>query len=140
MDKKKFEQDKQRYNDLVTEAAESILSNLDPNDDTIDFDDQIREKLDGYCYDWHELDPSWEERAAFMVLTHSSYPCQDLWANGLSGCMADIGSATDDFPFAGFAVEAFEEDIRSKMIELTEHDHTCSMEDSVRKWQAEQGE
>lgn len=140
MDKKQFESDRQRYEELVTEAAEAILDNLDPDDDTIDFDDQLREKLDGYCHDWQELDPFWEERAAFLALVHSSHPCQDLWSNGSSGYMGDISSPTDDFPFSGFATEAFEQDIRMKIVELTEHDHTCSMEDSVRKWQAEQGE
>ena len=108
-------QAKQQHDDYwqaVTDVAENVVAEFRDTDDDEDRDELltrlVHESTDQHDYViFNELQ--------VHTLQHSKHPCAALFNGTLVGHSYRPG---DSFPFAGFAADAFEMDVTSKVKEL----------------------
>lgn len=102
------------YRAMVTEAAEKIVAKL-----TGDHADERNRWHQLYVQYLHEYTCDHEAHTnpynAIQTLIYSDHPCSGIRNDAGSDC-----GEGDEFPFAEFAVDAFEDDVNELAIELLE--------------------
>lgn len=98
---------KQGYEHWVLTAAESLILDIDPQNDIVRPSTLISEYIDVL------VDQNWTDEDAFGCLMSASEPCI-----GLTNHDFIPDDSADKFPFKAFAAVAFHNDVMSKMRDL----------------------